>query len=79
MGTKIEVPEIGAMKEQINETKKSIADSQKMLTESKKGVKAYLHGLNYTVPNPEVMKTISALEVHKWLVVKDPSSFASTR
>lgn len=75
MGTKIEVPEIGAMKEQINETKKSIADSQKMLTESKKGVKAYLHGLNYTVPNPEVMKTISALEVHKWLVVKEKAIF----
>jgi len=75
MGTKIEVPDIGAMREQIAETKKSIADSQKMLTDSKKGVKAYLHSLNYTVPNPEETKTISALEVHKWLVVKEKAIF----
>lgn len=74
-GTKIEVPELGAMQEQINETKKSIVDSESMLLQSKRGVKAYLHSLNYTVPNPDTANAISALEVHKWLVVKEKAIY----
>lgn len=63
------------MTETINKTKLDIAESMSMLARSKKGIKAYLHSLNYTVPNPEATNAISSLEVHKWLVVKEKAIF----
>lgn len=77
MGTKIELAEIIRNKnlaQKINETEHSIRESQQMLFESKKGVKAYLASLNYTGQAPYT-NDISALEVQKWIVVKEKAIY----
>jgi len=74
MGTKIDVPEVGNINRLITETETSIRESEEMLFKSRKGVKNYLAGLNYTAQAP-FTNCISALEVHRWLIVKEKAIF----
>lgn len=77
LGTRIEVPQITGIGRMISETEKSIVDSEAMLRISRRQLKEYLYSLNYTVPNAVEAKSISSLEVHKWLVVKEKAIYTA--
>lgn len=73
MGLRIDVPQLSELPPVINETKRSIDDSERMLKISKRQLKDYLFSLNYS--KDKVEKEVSALEVQKWLVAKEKAIY----